>query len=139
MIDQTETTLSDIPQNPLLAEITALERHVWNALDEGDTVADASLLSADFLGVYPDGFAAKSDHTGQLADGPTVIQYGLDGFHVRALCADHTLLSYRAKFQRTTRAAPEVMYVTSICQRSSIGWTNIFSRFGSTLNRFDPA
>src|SRR3954453_10291357 len=49
-----------------------LETRVWQALTEGDASADASLLSEDFLGVYPTGFAGRDDHTGALTGGPTV-------------------------------------------------------------------
>jgi hypothetical protein len=120
--------LTTTPQNPLLIEITALEHRVWDALVTGDAVADAALVSSTFLGVYPDGFAGKSDHTGQLENGPTVKHYALDRFHFRVLGTDHAMLSYRAEFQRITRAIPEIMYVTSVWEHGPQGWTNVFSQ-----------
>jgi hypothetical protein len=46
-------------------------------LVDGDATADASYLSADFLGVYPSGFARRDNHAAQLDDGPTVNSYVL--------------------------------------------------------------
>lgn len=112
----------------LQEQITALETQVWQALVTGDKDADARHLSEGFLGVYPDGFAAKADHTGQLEGGPTVTTYTLDNHHLRVLGADHALLSYRARFQRCGRDTSEVMYVSSIWERRGAGWINIFSQ-----------
>ena len=43
-----------------------LETEVWDALRRGDAEADARLLAEDFLGVYPSGFAGRSDHAGRV-------------------------------------------------------------------------
>ena len=42
-----------------LRDVLALETEVWQALVDGDADADARLLSADFVGVYPDGFSSR--------------------------------------------------------------------------------
>lgn len=116
------------PADPMLDTILGLERRVWHALVTGDAAADAALLSETFLGVYPDGFAGRSDHTGQLAHGPTVQEFNLHDTHLRHLGDDHMLLSYRAEFRRVGRDPPETMYITSIWQRGGTGWINIFSQ-----------
>jgi hypothetical protein len=112
----------------LLIQLTACETRVWNALIAGDQSADAAALHHQFLGVYPDGFAAKSDHADQLANGPTVTKFGLSERRVKPLGRDHALLSYRADFTRVAQNSPETMYVSSIWQRTATGWINIFSQ-----------
>ncbi|MEP5728942.1 MAG: nuclear transport factor 2 family protein [Sulfitobacter sp.] len=117
------------PHDPtLLQDLITHERMVWDALVTGDAAADNQLLCDTFLGVYADGFAQKSDHSGQLDQGPTVQSYDLDRFHVKPLGADHALLSYRATFRRTARPKDEVMFVSSIWHRKKNGWINIFSQ-----------
>jgi len=54
-----------------LDALLALETQVWEALRTGDATADADLLAEDFVGLYPTGFADRSDHAGQLDHGPT--------------------------------------------------------------------
>ena len=54
-----------------------LESRVWDALRRGDVEEDMRLLAEDFLGVYSIGFAGRSDHAGQLANGPTVAEFEL--------------------------------------------------------------
>ncbi|WP_217901017.1 nuclear transport factor 2 family protein [Rhodococcus sp. 06-1474-1B] len=54
-----------------------LESRVWDALANGDADADLELLSADFVGVYPTGFANRADHVNQLADGPSIASYSI--------------------------------------------------------------
>lgn len=112
----------------LLDDLLACETRVWEALVTGDAAADAAALSADFLGVYPDGFAGKGDHAGQLADGPTVARFHLTDVQVKPLGADHALLAYCARYLRVGRAEEEEMYVSSIWRRSGEGWVNIFSQ-----------
>ncbi|KIN65401.1 hypothetical protein Z945_443 [Sulfitobacter noctilucae] len=112
----------------LKKHIIALERQVWNALVSGDKAADHALLADDFLGVYGDGFAGKSDHTGQLETGPTVMDYNLADFRLRPLGEDHVLLSYRATFRRCGASASEVMFVSSVWQWQNSTWVNIFSQ-----------
>ena len=109
-------------------EIEKYERRVWDALVSGDQKADAALLHHSFLGVYPDGFADRTDHSGQLDNGPTIRSYTLHDIRTKRLGNDHTLISYRAKFQRLSRDEAEVMYVSSIWRAQAGGWINIFSQ-----------
>ena len=120
--------MTDRSENDLLASLLDQEKRVWDALVSGDQAADAAALSDDFLGVYPDGFAEKADHTGQLDHGPTIRSFTLSDYRVRPLGADHAVRSYRAEFRRLSRSEDEVMYVSSIWQRQGVGWVNIFSQ-----------
>lgn len=115
-------------QDRLMKALVGCETAVWEALVAGDAVADAAALSADFLGVYPDGFAGKDSHLAQLANGPTVARYQLSDIRVMPLGSDHALLAYRATYQRVGQNAWEAMFVSSIWQRQGAGWTNIFSQ-----------
>lgn len=101
---------------------------MWDALVRGDSSADEALLSADFLGVYPSGFAGRADHAGQLTNGPTVVSYAILDARAMALSADHALLSYRAEYQRPGRSDTESMYVSSMWSRRGEGWVNVFSQ-----------
>lgn len=112
----------------LTQTIRAQETRVWQALVEGNAAADDAALASDFIGVYADGFAGKTDHVGQLADGPTVTHYSLSDVRVRAMGADHALISYQADFTWSGRQIPERMFVSSIWQRDREGWINIFSQ-----------
>lgn len=112
----------------LLSLITSYEKQVWQALISGDKTADAALLSNDFVGVYPDGFAKKADHTDQLNQGPTVQSYTLDYLRIMQLGTDHAVLSYRSRFRRVGKTADEIMYVSSIWQREGNIWVNILSQ-----------
>jgi hypothetical protein len=120
--------LSQSPTDPFALEIESLERRVWDALINADTATDNALLSTSFLGVYPDGFAGKMDHAGQLQGGPTVMDYILDNIHFRLLGEKHAMLSYKAKFRRPNRPASEIMFVTSVWEREGKSWINIFSQ-----------
>ena len=112
----------------LRAEILTLETAVWRALVTGDAKADGQLLTSDFLGVYPSGFATKAEHCGQLADGPVMESFALSETNLRVISPDAVLLSYRAVYRRTSKGADEVMYVTSLWQRSADGWVSSFSQ-----------
>ncbi|MCV6585143.1 MAG: nuclear transport factor 2 family protein [Marinibacterium sp.] len=112
----------------LLSSLTRHETAVWRALQDGDSAADARLLAADFLGVYSDGFADRSDHIAQLAQGPSIAAFSLHDLQARPLGADHALLSYRARFRRIGRSADEEMYVSSVWERAGAGWVNLFSQ-----------
>ena len=115
-------------QGTLMDELVACETAVWEALVAGDAAADSAALSADFLGVYPDGFAGKDSHTDQLSEGPTVAHYRLSEMRVLPLGADHALLAYRAAYRRVGSDSAEEMFVSSVWQRDADGWTNIFSQ-----------
>lgn len=112
----------------MLAELRACEIEVWEALAKGDVQADEAALADGFLGVYPDGFAEKSDHVKQLSQGPTVKSYDLSDFRVMSLGPTHAVLAYRAHFLRTDRTVPEVMYVSSIWRRTGESWISVFSQ-----------
>lgn len=112
----------------LLAELLAAETAVWQALVAGDAAADRALLAADFLGVYPDGFAGCEAHVAQLAAGPTVARFRLSDARALALGEGHALLAYRADYRRIGRSDDEAMYVSSVWRRGPEGWRNLFSQ-----------
>lgn len=108
-----------------------LEIDVWEALVRGDANADAHLLSEDFLGVYPTGFADRSAHAGQLEQGPTVADYALSEARIRVLSSDSVLLSYRADWRRRVPSGSadlETMFVTSVWCHDGDRWQNVFSQ-----------
>jgi hypothetical protein len=114
-----------------IEDFLRLETEVWCALVGGDARAETRLLSKDFLGVYPNGFADRSGHVGQLDDGPTVAEFELSEERLLALSDSVVLLSYRAAFRRPgseEASEPEVMYVSSLwCHRNG-RWVNVFSQ-----------
>ena len=114
--------------HPRLDELVALETQVWDALVAGDTAADAALLAADFVGVYPTGFAGRDDHVGQLAGGSTVAAYTIEQPRLIPAGDDAVLLAYRATFRRAGHGAPESMYVSSLWCRRDGRWLNTFSQ-----------
>jgi len=114
-----------------LAAFVELETQVWEALRCGDAVADSRLLAEDFLGVYPTGFAGRSDHVGELSDGPTVASYELHDSQIKIVSPDDVLLAYRADWHRLVGGEPgdrESMYVSSLWSRRAGRWINIFSQ-----------
>lgn len=115
-------------KDALMDVLIACETAVWEALVAGDAAADAAALSADFLGIYPDGFAGRGAHVAQLSDGPTVARYHLSDARVIQMGPDHALLAYRASYSRVGWDASEEMFVSSIWQRCDAGWENIFSQ-----------
>ncbi|WP_254436718.1 nuclear transport factor 2 family protein [Ruegeria arenilitoris] len=113
---------------PTLDEILTLEKKVWTALVEGNAEADRALLSPDFLGVYPTGFANRDDHVGQFADAPTMARFELSETKLRVLSPDIVLLSYRADYQRPDAAEWEAMLISSLWERRLGVWINSFSQ-----------
>ena len=114
-----------------IEHLMGLEIEVWRALVGGDAQTDARLLSEDFLGVYPSGFADRSEHVGQLNDGPTVAAFELSEERMMVLADSMALLSYRAEFRRPQlpdASHPEVMYVSSLWCRRDGRWVNVFSQ-----------
>jgi hypothetical protein len=109
-----------------------LEREVWEALVHGDPEADAAMLSADFLGVYPTGMSDREAHAGQLEHGPTAAVYRLSEAVLRWLAPDCVLLAYRADWRRRdpdgTVREVETMYVSSIWCARDERWENVFSQ-----------
>ncbi len=89
------------------------------------------MLSDDFLGVYPTGFADRKSHAEQLIDGPTVASFALHDARMLAVSESAVILSYRAEFERpTSTAVSEVqrMYVSSLWCRRDGTWLNVFSQ-----------
>jgi hypothetical protein len=114
-----------------LNSFVELETGVWDALRRGDAEADTDLLSEDFLGVYPSGFASRSDHAGQLAHGPTVAEFEIHEPRLMVISDNDVLLSYRANYQRLasgTRGSTETMYVSSLWSQRLGKWVNVFSQ-----------
>jgi hypothetical protein len=114
-----------------LAAFVGLETQVWEALRCGDAEADSRLLAEDFLGVYPSGFAGRSDHVGELRDGPTVASYVLLDSRIKIVSPDDVLLVYRADWQRLIGGEPgdrESMYVSSLWSCRAGTWINVFSQ-----------
>jgi len=118
---------SDSAIAPTLDEIVALETAVWVALRDGDAGADERLLSDDFLGVYPTGFAGKGDHSGQLDEGPTVASFTIDAPVLKVITPDDVLLAYDAGYRRP-EGPEEHMYVSSLWSRRDGVWRNVFSQ-----------
>ena len=113
------------------ATIETLERQVWDALTRGDVDADRDLLAADFVGLYPTGFADRADHVAPLAGGPTVDSYQLSENRLLTVAEDAVLFCYRADYRRTTDSGPgpvEAMYVSSLWCRRGGRWLNVFSQ-----------
>jgi hypothetical protein len=111
-------------------ELLQLERKVWEALVAGDPVADTSMLSEDFLGVYPTGFAGRDGHAAQLSNGPTVAAYELHDPRVIVVNDAAVLLAYQADYRRPRAAVneSESMYVSSLWCRREDRWINVFSQ-----------
>ena len=116
------------PNKKLLEEILSLETRVWQALVAGDPVADGRMLTTDFLGVYPSGFATKAEHCAQLSDGSVMKSFALSQAKLRVISPIAVLLSYCADYQRTGSANKDVMYITSLWERGAGGWLNSFSQ-----------
>ncbi len=112
----------------LLEELLAQEHRVWRALVAGDAAADAALLAEGFVGLYPDGFAGREDHAGQLAAGPTVRSYALDEARAIPLAPGLAILAYRASYTRPAGGPAERMWVSSVWRREGAGWINLFSQ-----------
>lgn len=112
---------------PAIADIVALERAVWEAMLTGDPQADGRMLSRDFLGVYPSGYAGRDDHMAALDDGPVITGYRLDEERLLPAGQGHVLLVYRAYFSEPGRDGEKAMYVASLWRRDGEGWINSFS------------
>ncbi len=112
-----------------IGELIRLETEIWQALVDGDAEADARLLADDFVGVYPTGFADRSDHVNQIAAGPTIRSYELSDARMLGVSESAVLLSYRAVYARVSEAAQqEAMYVSSLWCRRGGHWVNVFSQ-----------
>ena len=115
-----------------LDEILELETTVWSGLVVGGAETDERLLSEDFLGVYPTGFAGRADVVEYLAaNGPTVVDFRLDEARLLELTDDDVMLSYRADFTRpgaNDDTGRQAMYVSSLWSRRGGEWVNVFSQ-----------
>jgi hypothetical protein len=109
--------------------LLALETQVWEALRRGDAEADTRLLSEDFLGVYPTGFAGRAEHAALLAHGPTVAEYALHDARLVVVTERDALLCYRAEYRLPGDEAPAAsMYVSSLWSQRGDEWLNTFSQ-----------
>jgi hypothetical protein len=120
--------VSNTDHPDLLAEILEQETRVWQALVDGDAETDKAALHADFLGLYPSGFATRAEHCEQLQEGATVLSFHLSKARVLPLGKDHACLAYLAEYRRPGVEHMDAMYVSSIWQRQGTGWVNIFSQ-----------
>lgn len=118
----------EIRSGPIVDHILSLEKKVWQALVEGDATSDRALLSDDFTGVYPTGFATRDEHVGQFAEAPTMAEFHLSAVRLRILTGDAVLLSYRADYRRPGNATAEVMLISSLWERRAGKWINTFSQ-----------
>ncbi|SFK56862.1 nuclear transport factor 2 family protein [Shimia haliotis] len=112
----------------VMADLLKLETRVWEALVSGDKATDAALLTEDFIGVYPDGFAGKDAHVGQLDGGSTVAEYALSEVQLRQVSDGAAILIYRADYLRVEGSEREVMLVSSLWERRAGVWVNSFSQ-----------
>ena len=104
-----------------------LESEVWDALATGDAAADEALLTSDFTGVYPTGFADRGEHAGELANGPTVASYSINDARLIRLAPSAVLLCYRADYRRVS-GSEATMYISSLWTEHDGTWRNVFSQ-----------
>jgi hypothetical protein len=90
--------------------------------------ADHALLSEDFLGVYPDGFAGRAAHSGQLAGRADGCVLPDRGGASAPLGPTTSFMPIARAIVRPGAETPEDMLVTSIWERREGGWVNIFSQ-----------
>ncbi|WP_425043866.1 DUF4440 domain-containing protein [Primorskyibacter sp. S87] len=113
---------------PDLSFFRELETRVWQALVAGDPQADGSMLTSDFLGVYPSGFSDRAGHMAALENGPAMQSYALDRERLVPLSNDHVILCYRARYVPAGEEAEKIMYISSLWVRAEGGWLNSFSQ-----------
>lgn len=117
-----------------LDEALGLERRVWHALCTGDQDLDESMLSEDFLGVYPSGLSDRAEHADQLAGGPTVHDFQLSEAQLVNLAEGRVLLCYRADWRAPRLPGSDqpgparAMYISSIWSLRGDAWINTFSQ-----------
>jgi hypothetical protein len=118
-------------QTPSLEHFVGLESRVWDALVRGDEEADRALLTDDFLGVYPTGFATRDEHVGQLSAGSTMAEYAITDARLVPVSPAAVILSYRADFRHVRGGQVgdrEVMYISSLWIGRDGEWLNSFSQ-----------
>ncbi len=121
-------TCNDNQDLPDTAFFVSLENGVWDALVSGDPVADGAMLTDDFLGVYPSGFATRADHMQQLSKGPAMQSYELSDVRLLPVGSGQALLCYRAQYQRFGSDLTETMFITSLWKQCDGRWLNSFSQ-----------
>jgi hypothetical protein len=105
-----------------------LESGVWDTQVSGDQHAQLELLSADFLGVYPSGFANREEHAEQLSDGPITTSYSIVDARLIEVSGNSVLLCYRADHQPFGQDETESMYISSLWVERDDRWWNTFSQ-----------
>jgi hypothetical protein len=105
-----------------------LESAVWDTQVSGDEHAQRELPSADFLGVYPSGFATREEHVEQLSDGPITTSYSIVDAKLIEVSENSVLLCYRADHQPFGRDETETMYISSLWVERDGRWWNTFSQ-----------
>ena len=116
---------------PGLDFFVALETQVWEALVNGDADADRALLTSDFLGVYTTGFATRSEHAAQLANGPTMASYAIREARLIRVSPTNAVLCYRADYQPIQDGRPagdQTMFISSLWTERDGRWLNSFSQ-----------
>jgi hypothetical protein len=111
-----------------LAALLGLETQVWDAICRGDAEADGRLLSEDFVGVYPTGFAGRAAHVAALANGPTIAEYALHDARMIVITERDAMLCYRADYRVPGSDATASMYVSSLWSERDGEWVNTFSQ-----------
>jgi len=117
-----------------LDEALVFEGRVWHALCTGNRDLDASMLSEDFLGVYPSGFSDRAAHVDLLAGGPTVHDFQLSEAQLVNLAEGRFLLCYRADWRAPRSPGSDqpgparAMYISSIWSLQGGTWINTFSQ-----------
>jgi hypothetical protein len=104
---------------------------VWDALVAGDAAGDEALLTTDFVGIYPTGFADRADHAGELAEGPTVAVYSINDARLIRVSASAVMLCYRADYRSLKDGRPgdeATMYISSLWVQRAGRWQNVFSQ-----------
>jgi hypothetical protein len=114
-----------------LAQFVRLESQVWEALVRGDADADRALLTDDFVGLYPTGFASRDEHAGQLRDGPTMTSFAISEARLVEVSPSAVLLCYRADYRPARAGGPNeaaTMYISSLWIVRDGRWLNVFSQ-----------
>ena len=114
-----------------LEDCIALEQQVWNAMLNGDPEADKRALTENFLGVYETGFSDRETHCKAMAHGPIAKSYTISEARLLGLSEEIVILSYLATWvpiRNGNAQQEEVMYISSVWQKSGDSWLNVFSQ-----------
>ncbi|HUL97648.1 MAG TPA: nuclear transport factor 2 family protein [Usitatibacter sp.] len=114
--------------DPLEAELIALEKQSWVAWKDHDSAFYQRYLSDDHIEIQPHGVSGKDRVVAGVASPACKVDdYSVGEFRFRRLGPDSALLVYRAQ-QSTTcfgKPVPSPAIVTSIYQRRDGQWFNI--------------